>query len=100
MRNDTEWEARCRRCGRCCYEKIDCNGRIHYTDEPCEMLDPETRLCTVYHDRYERRPGCTPLTPEVLERGIMPGDCPYVAAIDSYPAPRMCDGRDNDESDD
>ena len=26
------WEALCRRCGRCCFEKIECDGEVYYTD--------------------------------------------------------------------
>ena len=97
MIKKSDWEARCRRCGRCCYEKIDYNGRIHYTDEPCEMLDPKTLLCTVYDNRHLQRPGCKALTPEVLQRGIMPADCPYVTDIEDYPPPLLFGESEDDE---
>jgi len=83
------WEAKCRRCGRCCYEKIEFEGEIYYTAAPCEMLDPDTRLCRVYQDRHRKRPGCVPLTPLRLRKGILPADCPYVADISDYRAPKM-----------
>ena len=86
-----EWDARCRRCGRCCYEKIESDGEIFYTDVPCENLDVETSLCTVYERRHELRRGCSPLTPAVLRRGILPADCPYVAAISGYRGPHLWD---------
>jgi hypothetical protein len=85
------WEARCRRCGRCCFEKLESDGEIYYTDVPCEKLDLATRLCTVYERRHELRRGCAPLTPAVLRRGILPADCPYVAAIPGYRGPRLWD---------
>lgn len=87
MTDHVAWEGKCRRCGRCCFEKIDFNGAIYYTNEPCAMLDLDTRLCTVYRERHERRPGCMALTPEMLQRGILPADCPYVADITDYRAP-------------
>ncbi len=85
------WENRCRRCGRCCYEKLDYQGEIFYTNVPCEKLDPETRLCTVYPERHKARPGCAPITPQVARQGILPADCPYVAEIADYRAPQLWD---------
>jgi hypothetical protein len=91
MRRSEKWEATCRRCGRCCYEKIEYEGEIFYTDVPCEKLDPETHLCTVYEDRHEARPGCVPLTPGNIVKGVLPADCPYVARIEGYRAPHLWD---------
>ncbi|SDL53530.1 hypothetical protein SAMN05660860_00868 [Geoalkalibacter ferrihydriticus] len=91
MTANTDWEARCRRCGRCCFEKIDYEGRIYYTDRPCEKLDLETRLCTVYAQRQTHRPGCTLLTEEIVRLGVLPKDCPYVAGIAGYVAPQLWD---------
>ena len=84
-----EWEERCCRCGRCCYEKIDFDGKIYYTNVPCERLDLQTRLCTVYTHRDRERRGCMRLTPEIVRRGFLPADCPYVAGIADYVAPRL-----------
>jgi hypothetical protein len=81
----------CRRCGRCCYEKIEFEGEVYYTDVPCEKLDPVTRLCTVYENRHVARPGCTPLTPRTIRQGILPADCPYVEGIENYPAPHSAE---------
>jgi len=86
-----KWEAVCRRCGRCCYEKIDFEGRIYYTDIPCEHLDPGTKLCRVYTERDTVRPGCVRLTPAKIEKGFLPADCPYVSEMAHYPAPVMPD---------
>ncbi len=79
----------CQRCGRCCYEKVEFEGVVYYTDVPCERLDPLSRLCTVYETRHTARPGCTPLTPRTIRQGILPADCPYVAGIEDYPAPHL-----------
>ena len=83
------WEAKCRRCGRCCFEKIEFEGTVYYTDVPCEHLDPETRLCRVYARRHAVRPDCAPLSPRLLRRGLLPGDCPYVAGIAGYVGPQL-----------
>ena len=94
MMDKTSWEAVCRRCGRCCYEKVDYDGDIFYTDEPCEFLDLTTRLCTVYDRRHEARSGCVPLTAAIFEQGILPADCPYVAGHDNYRAPTLWSDED------
>lgn len=88
MNNET-WEKICKRCGRCCYEKVDFQGRIYYTEIPCEYLDLQTCQCKVYPDRAERRPGCVPLTPGLVKKGYLPADCPYVADVEGYPQPVM-----------
>ena len=81
--NQEEWESICNKCGKCCYEKVDLGaGEIHYTDEPCQYLDTETRLCKVYHNRHESEPDCISLT-EHLVRTLnwLPEDCAYVAYV-------------------
>jgi len=85
----SNWEALCRRCGRCCFEKIEFEGEVYYTDVPCEKLDLTTRLCTVYNDRTKARPGCVQLTPSIVKRGILPADCPYVQGVQNYTAPHL-----------
>ena len=89
-----EWEARCRRCGRCCYEKIEHEGRVYYTDTPCDKFDPKTALCTVYPERHLVMAQCMELTSEALLRGILPADCPYVSDISGYNAPLLWDEAD------
>ena len=99
IQNDSEkWESICCRCGRCCYEKVDFEGRIYYTELPCEFLDTETNLCRVYTERDVQRPGCVRLTDEILPKGIMPADCPYVSGIENYPAPALLDDGDPEET--
>jgi len=95
MQRAEEWEARCRRCGRCCYEKIEYRGEVYYTDTPCENLDPKTRACRVYERRHQVRPDCVPLTPEVVRRGLLPADCPYVSRCEDYAAPHLWEEDDS-----
>ncbi len=96
-KNKNEWDAICRRCARCCYEKIDFEGNIYYTDVPCEFLDLETNLCRVYPERASKRPGCVHLTPENTKKGFLPADCPYVAGIKNYMAPSLGDDSELDD---
>ena len=80
------WEAICRRCGKCCMEKVEVDGRIEVTATPCRFLDPTTRLCAAYSDRYRAEPGCVS-TLEGLPRMIFPDDCPYTRGIPGYSGP-------------
>lgn len=75
-----EWEALCKRCGKCCYEKVDLGaGVIHYTDIPCEHLDTETKLCKVYRKRHDAEADCMKLTENLVRTTPwMPDDCAYV----------------------
>ncbi|MEJ2475749.1 MAG: hypothetical protein P8Y74_17970 [Desulfobacterales bacterium] len=81
-----QWETICRRCGRCCYEKIDFEGHIYFTEIPCEYLDLNTHLCQVYMDRDNKRPGCVRLTIDHLDRGLLPPDCAYLAGLEKFGA--------------
>lgn len=76
-----EWENICRKCGKCCYEKVDLGaGIVRYLDEPCAHLDTATNMCKVYHNRHEVEPDCISLTPELVrELYWLPEDCAYVA---------------------
>lgn len=56
------------------------------TDVPCQFLDTETNLCTVYPDRYARQPLCSSAEASV-EGGTLPDDCPYVGGRIGYRAP-------------
>jgi len=89
MAREDQWENLCKRCGRCCYEKIDFEGEIYYTETPCEFLDLTSNLCTVYAQRHEMRPGCVPLSQKVFRAGILPSDCPYVSGIKDYKGPKL-----------
>jgi len=79
-------EAKCRRCGRCCYKKVLYNGKMFYTPFPCQHLDEKTRLCTVYEHRYRLNPDCLPVE-EGLKLGVFPADCPYARTVPNYKAP-------------
>ncbi len=76
---DLEWEAICRCCGRCCYEKEeDEEGRVVYLDIPCGHLTQD-QLCRVYADRFEVESACNRITAGVVREGrILPPSCAYV----------------------
>lgn len=78
-----QWESICRKCGKCCYEKLDLgSGVIRYTEEPCAQLDTETKLCKVYDKRGEVEPDCINLTEDLVRQlSWMPEDCAYVEYV-------------------
>jgi uncharacterized cysteine cluster protein YcgN (CxxCxxCC family) len=78
-----KWESLCERCGRCCYEKYEYRGQFFYTKTPCEFLDRQSLHCRVYPERQEKQPECAHLTPELVQSGVLPDDCPYVTMLNS-----------------
>jgi len=74
------WEALCKRCGRCCFEKVRlADGGTGLTNQPCPFLNRATRRCKVYERRFEVCPDCLPLTEDSLaEIDWLPEDCGYV----------------------
>ncbi|MGA2640027.1 MAG: YkgJ family cysteine cluster protein [Spirochaetia bacterium] len=74
------WEAHCRRCGLCCYEK-EYRGSSVVTNfnRPCPHLDLSSRLCTVYESRFETCAQCRKMT--ILHAMFvpwLPSSCGYV----------------------
>ena len=80
------WEALCRKCGKCCTEKVEIDGQIYLSKKYCRFLDKSTMQCTVYENRFEAEPECSSVE-QGIPVGIFPGDCPYVADIEGYRAP-------------
>jgi len=76
----------CRRCGRCCYRKVWIEERLYYTPTPCQYLDTETHLCTVYEKRHLLNPECLSVE-EGIRLGVFPADCPYVRDLPDYTPP-------------
>lgn len=76
---DPDWDSRCLKCGRCCFEKIeDERGTIFYTLTACRFLDVASRECKIFGRRFEINPGCIKLTPELVRTlRWLPRDCGY-----------------------
>lgn len=94
--NSKEWESICKRCGKCCYEKVDLGaGEIIYTKEPCVHLDTTTNLCKVYDNRQIEEPDCIELTEKLVRiLNWLPPDCAYVEHVrrqDTLLAVQMAD---------
>jgi len=75
------WEDYCNRCGLCCYVRH--RGKrgeviVEYSS-PCEYLDEETHLCTVYESRFKECPECRKVTLfHALFSPYLPPTCGYV----------------------
>ena len=74
------WEAICHRCGLCCYERrVGFRGLAINTNAPCRYLDTETRLCTVYENRFQVCSECRKVTLlTALFDPSLPDSCGYV----------------------
>lgn len=76
-----DWERLCRQCGRCCFERAvtDEGDVVVNFAAPCEFLDLQTRLCSVYDDRFVQCARCRKLTPStVFFEHHLPKECAYV----------------------
>jgi uncharacterized cysteine cluster protein YcgN (CxxCxxCC family) len=74
------WDAICRKCGSCCYEK-DRRGGAFVTNwrSPCRFLEESTRLCTVYEKRFSACHECRKMTiVHALFAPYLPATCGYV----------------------
>jgi len=76
---DSSWDALCKQCGRCCFEKWeDDRGEITYTDIACRYLDVASRCCKIYDQRFTINPSCVKLTAELVQTlRWLPRDCGY-----------------------
>lgn len=81
MLHPDAWEDVCDRCARCCFEReLTDEGEVIVNFAcPCEFLDSQTRLCSVYDTRFSQCEGCHKLTPfTVFFGGHLPDECAYV----------------------
>lgn len=80
---ETAWESHCKRCGLCCFEKIESEtGAIFFTSTPCRYLDVITRQCKIYDRRFEINPECIQLTEKLVrELHWLHDGCGYRAAL-------------------
>ncbi len=83
MKKLRKWESICKRCGTCCFEKLeDESGTIFFTRIPCRYLDVVTRECRIYDRRFEIYPDCIQLTEELVrELHWLHDDCGYKSAL-------------------
>jgi uncharacterized protein len=80
MRVASRWEALCKRCGMCCYEKRwTRDGYIIDLSAPCPYLDTSDLKCSVYHNRFRVCHQCRKMTIfHALFTSYLPDTCGYV----------------------
>ena len=89
---ESEWEALCDGCGKCCYRKyIQGRGKrqkLYYTRIACNLLDVETGKCCNYSERFKIETDCTKLTKKNLpDFGWLPNTCAYRLLYEGKPLP-------------
>ena len=59
------------------------DGHVFTTRKPCPHLHVQTRLCTVYEERFQVNPRCLDVK-EGIKLGVFPASCPYVSGLSDY----------------
>lgn len=79
--SQTEWEALCDGCGKCCLNKLEDEetGEVALTRIACRLLDDASCLCSHYENRHQFVPDCIVLRPDNLDTHAywMPETCAY-----------------------
>lgn len=73
-------EELCNHCGKCCYQKIIVGRTVYLTPFPCQYLDTDTNLCTIYDRRHELNPECLSIETG-MKHSAFPMDCGYVPVM-------------------
>ena len=73
----------CPTLGMCCSHAILTQDgvKIYLPSLPCKFIDTETKLCTVYEDRFEKNPFCHTMIALASKDGCPP-ECNYKDHID------------------
>ncbi len=78
--SQSEWEALCDGCGRCCLNKLEDEdtGKIHLTRLACGLLDVGTCRCSNYENRKSLMPDCISIDAEQARTLTwLPDTCAY-----------------------
>jgi len=89
--SQTEWEALCDGCGKCCLNKLEDedSGEVALTRVACRLLDDSNCRCAHYENRHEFVPDCIVLRPDNLDTHAywMPQTCAYRLLWEGKPLP-------------
>ena len=88
--NQTEWEALCDGCGKCCINKLEDEetGEIFQTNVACKLLDGQSCKCSDYKNRRRYVPECVKLSPRTIDAfSWMPRTCAYRLLYEGQPLP-------------
>lgn len=86
--SQSEWEALCDGCGRCCLHKLEdeFSGKMFYTRVRCRLLDEQSCRCMQYEKRAELVPECVQLGSDIMqELDWLPASCAYRLRADNKP---------------
>jgi hypothetical protein len=89
--NDTQWEALCDGCAKCCLHKLEDedSGEVFYTKVRCRYLDEQTCRCSDYAHRSVLVPHCIQLRAEdVHALDWLPSTCAYRLRANGRPLPQ------------
>jgi len=78
--SQSEWEALCDGCGRCCLHKLqdEEDDQVYYTDVACHLFDSEACQCSDYSNRLVKVPDCMSIRDEGAEVfQYLPKSCAY-----------------------
>lgn len=75
-----EWELLCDGCGKCCLNKIEIKGRIHFTNTYCRFLDTKSCLCKIYDCRFKKVNDCRDINLSAIREKPrwLPKTCAYI----------------------
>ena len=83
-----DWDDLCHRCGQCCYTRsLSGTGEVivEYS-RPCEFLDEDTHLCSVFKKRFRECAYCKKVNLyNALFNPLLPSKCAYVETFRLWP---------------
>jgi uncharacterized cysteine cluster protein YcgN (CxxCxxCC family) len=88
--SNTEWEALCDGCAKCCLHKLEDeeSGEVFYTKIRCRYLDEKKCRCTDYANRSILVPNCIDLrSNDVAALEWLPSTCAYRLRAHGEPLP-------------
>ena len=87
--NQTEWELLCDGCGKCCLNKLECKGKIYFTNVHCRFLNPKNCLCRIYQNRFEAVKDCRNIDLKAIRESPrwLPKTCAYWLLDNGYDLP-------------
>ena len=87
--SQSEWEALCDGCGKCCLNKLEDedSGEVVLTRVACRLLDDKSCQCGQYDIRHQFVPECIVLSPDTLSEHMywMPQTCAYRLIYEKRP---------------
>ncbi|MDR3201273.1 MAG: hypothetical protein LBT68_07415 [Spirochaetales bacterium] len=85
-----DWDSLCSRCGLCCHERsLARSGEVAVDlSSPCVYLDTESRMCSVYKERFRKCPDCQSVNLfRALFHRYLPPSCAYARTFRVWKKP-------------